>query len=288
MKKPYWWRNMKADNATYVSKCLTCTKVKAEHQKPSGLLVQPKIPEWKWDNITMDFVTKLPKSSRGYDTIWVIVNQLTKSAIFTPIRGTDPMDKLARIYLKEVVMRHGIPVSIISDRDPSQGFHVDLAKIKAVKYWETPTTPIELRTHRLLPKIHQRIKVECQKPSGLLKGVSSSSEKERKSFTSFDDCLAQGSLLGLIINCYAFIKLLARALRRNENHLQALKIVYHKGHWPMKLTSEDNHNEDDRVMEMDNVNENENKTDGNDHSVTEENRKGDDLSARRKFRSKFK
>ncbi|GJZ43274.1 putative reverse transcriptase domain-containing protein [Tanacetum coccineum] len=109
---------MKADIATYVSKCLTCAKVKAEHQRPSGLLVQPKIPEWKWDNITMDFVTKLPKTSQGYDTIWVIVDRLTKSAIFTPMRETDPMDKLARIYLKEVVTRHGVPVSIICDRDP--------------------------------------------------------------------------------------------------------------------------------------------------------------------------
>nr|GEZ79068.1 putative reverse transcriptase domain-containing protein [Tanacetum cinerariifolium] len=118
MKKLYWWPNIKADIATYVSKCLTCAKVKAEHQKPSGLLVQPKIPEWKWDNITMDFVTKLPKSSHGYDTIWVIADRLTKSTIFTPIRETDPMDKLARIYLKEVITRHGIPVSIISDRDP--------------------------------------------------------------------------------------------------------------------------------------------------------------------------
>ncbi|GJS31370.1 putative reverse transcriptase domain-containing protein [Tanacetum coccineum] len=86
--------------------------------KASGLLVQPKIPEWKWDNITMDFVTKLPKMSQGYDTIWVIVDRLTKSAIFTPMRESDPMDKLARIYLKEVVTRHGIPVSIIYDRDP--------------------------------------------------------------------------------------------------------------------------------------------------------------------------
>nr|GFA87044.1 reverse transcriptase domain-containing protein [Tanacetum cinerariifolium] len=110
---------MKADIATYVSKCLTCAKVKAKHQRPSGLLVQPKIPEWKWDNITMDFVTKLPKTSQGYDTIWVIVDRLTKSAIFTPIRETDSMDRLARIYLKEVVMRHGIPVSIISNRDSS-------------------------------------------------------------------------------------------------------------------------------------------------------------------------
>nr|GEZ31081.1 retrotransposon protein, putative, Ty3-gypsy subclass [Tanacetum cinerariifolium] len=96
MKKLYWWPNMKANITTYVNKCLTCAK----------------------DNITMDFVTKLPKSSQGYDTIWVIVDRHTKFAIFTPIRETDPMDKLARIYLKEVVTRHGIPVSIISDRDP--------------------------------------------------------------------------------------------------------------------------------------------------------------------------
>nr|GEW02832.1 hypothetical protein [Tanacetum cinerariifolium] len=118
MKKLYWWPNMKADIATYVSKCLTCAKVKAEHLRSSGLLLQPKIPEWKWDNITMDFVTKLPKSSQGYDTIWVIVDQLTKSAIFTPMRETDPMDKRARMYLKEVVTRHGIHVSIICDHDP--------------------------------------------------------------------------------------------------------------------------------------------------------------------------
>ncbi|GJR10039.1 putative reverse transcriptase domain-containing protein [Tanacetum coccineum] len=118
MKKLYWWPNMKADIATYVSKCLTCARVKAEHQRPSGLLVQPEIPQWKWDNITMDFVTKLPKSSQGYDTIWVIVDRLTKSAIFVPMRETDPMEKLARMYLKEVVTRHGIPVLIICDRDP--------------------------------------------------------------------------------------------------------------------------------------------------------------------------
>ncbi|GJS53449.1 putative reverse transcriptase domain-containing protein [Tanacetum coccineum] len=117
MKKLYWWPNMKADIATYVSKCLTCARVKAEHQRPSGLLVQPEIPEWKWDNITMDFITKLPKSSQGFDTIWVIVDRLTKSAHFLPIRENDPLDKLARLYLNRIVARHGIPVSIICDRD---------------------------------------------------------------------------------------------------------------------------------------------------------------------------
>ncbi|GJV49293.1 putative reverse transcriptase domain-containing protein [Tanacetum coccineum] len=89
MKKLYWWPNMKANIATYVSKCLTCAKVKAEHQRPSG-----------------------------YDTIWVIVDRLTKSAIFLPMWETNPLGKLARMYLEEVVTRHGIPVSIICDHDP--------------------------------------------------------------------------------------------------------------------------------------------------------------------------
>ncbi|GJT35726.1 putative reverse transcriptase domain-containing protein [Tanacetum coccineum] len=117
MKKLYWWPNMKADIATYVSKCLTCASVKAEHQRPSGLLVQPEIPEWKWDNIMMDFITKLPRSSQGFDTIWVIVDQLTKSDHFLPIRENDPLDKLARLYLNRIVARHRIPASIICDRD---------------------------------------------------------------------------------------------------------------------------------------------------------------------------
>ncbi|GKE77669.1 putative reverse transcriptase domain-containing protein [Tanacetum coccineum] len=113
MKKLYWWPNMKANIATYVSKCLTCAKVKAEHQRPSGLLVQPKIPEWKWDNITMDFVTKLPKSSQGYDTIWVIVDRLTKFAIFVPMRETNPMDKLARMYIKENALGTNLDMSTV-------------------------------------------------------------------------------------------------------------------------------------------------------------------------------
>ncbi|GKA11895.1 putative reverse transcriptase domain-containing protein [Tanacetum coccineum] len=117
LKMLYWWPNMKADIATYVSKCLTCAKVKAEHQRPSGLLVQPDIPEWKWEKITMDFITKLPKTAAGYDSIWVIVDRLTKSAHFLPIKETDLTEKLTRLYMREIVARHGIPVSIISDRD---------------------------------------------------------------------------------------------------------------------------------------------------------------------------
>ncbi|GJX04548.1 putative reverse transcriptase domain-containing protein [Tanacetum coccineum] len=117
LRDMYWWPGMKRDIATYVSKCLTCSKVKAEHQRPSGLLQQPEIPEWKWDKITMDFITKLPRSKNGHDTIWVIVDRLTKSAHFLAIREDYSTERLARIYIDEIVARHGVPVSIISDRD---------------------------------------------------------------------------------------------------------------------------------------------------------------------------
>ncbi|GJT79936.1 putative reverse transcriptase domain-containing protein [Tanacetum coccineum] len=117
LKKLYWWPNMKAIIAEYVGKCLTCSRVKAECQKPSGLLIQPEIPTWKWERITMDFVTKLPKTSNRHDTIWVIVDRLTKSAHFIPTRETDSMETLTRLYIKEIVSRHGVPISIISDRD---------------------------------------------------------------------------------------------------------------------------------------------------------------------------
>ncbi|GKE33760.1 putative reverse transcriptase domain-containing protein [Tanacetum coccineum] len=110
---------MKRDIAIYVSKCLTCFKVKAEHQRPSGLLQQPEIPEWKWDKITMNFITKLPKTKSGHDTIWVIIDRLTKSAYFLAIREDYSTERLARLYIDEIVSRHGVPVSIISDRDGS-------------------------------------------------------------------------------------------------------------------------------------------------------------------------
>ncbi|GJV40415.1 putative reverse transcriptase domain-containing protein, partial [Tanacetum coccineum] len=103
LRDRYWWPGMKNDIAEYVSKCLTCLKVKAEHQRPSGLLQQPEIPVWKWEGIAMDFVTKLPRTSSGHDTIWVIVDRLTKSAYFLPMREDYKMEKLARLYLNEIV-----------------------------------------------------------------------------------------------------------------------------------------------------------------------------------------
>ena len=109
---------MKREVAGFVERCLTCQQVKAEHQRPSGLLQPLEIPEWKWENITMDFVIGLPPTQKGYDAIWVIVDQLTKSAHFLPIRIRYNLEKLAKLYIKEIVSRHGVPVSIVSDRDP--------------------------------------------------------------------------------------------------------------------------------------------------------------------------
>ncbi|GJU15854.1 reverse transcriptase domain-containing protein [Tanacetum coccineum] len=117
LKKLYWWPNMKAIIVEYVGKCLIYSRVKAECQKSSGLLVQLKIPMWKWERITMDFITKLPKTSNGHNTIWVIVDCLTKSAHFIPTRETDSMETLTRLYIKEIVSWHGMPISIILDHD---------------------------------------------------------------------------------------------------------------------------------------------------------------------------
>nr|GEW71566.1 reverse transcriptase domain-containing protein [Tanacetum cinerariifolium] len=88
-----------------------------ECQKPSGLLIQPEIPTWKWERITMDLFTKLPRTSNAYDTIWVIVDRLTKSAHFIPTRETKSMETLTRLYIKEIASRHRVPIFIISDRD---------------------------------------------------------------------------------------------------------------------------------------------------------------------------
>jgi hypothetical protein len=114
----FWWPNMKKEIAEYVSRCLTCQQVKAEHRRPPGMLQPLPVPEWKWEHITMDFVSGLPRTTGGHDSIWVIVDRLTKSAHFLPVRTTYSLNRLARLYLQEIVRLHGVPVSIVSDRDP--------------------------------------------------------------------------------------------------------------------------------------------------------------------------
>ncbi|GJV79990.1 putative reverse transcriptase domain-containing protein [Tanacetum coccineum] len=124
-------------------------QVKAEHQKPSGLLQQPEIPEWKWENITMGFITKLPRTSSGHDAIWVIVDRLTKSAYFLAIRKDYKMERVARLYINEIVARHNAPVSIISNYDT----WVEVGESKLIG------SEIILETTDKIVQIKERLKV---------------------------------------------------------------------------------------------------------------------------------
>ncbi|KAL0549288.1 hypothetical protein IC582_013769 [Cucumis melo] len=117
LKRVYWWRNMKREVAEFVSRCLVCQQVKAPRQKPAGLLQPLSIPKWKWENVSMDFITGLPRTLRGFTVIWVVVDRLTKSAHFVPGKSTYTASKWAQLYMSEIVRLHGVPVSIVSDRD---------------------------------------------------------------------------------------------------------------------------------------------------------------------------
>nr|GEW19637.1 reverse transcriptase domain-containing protein [Tanacetum cinerariifolium] len=176
LNKLYWWPNMKVDIATFVSKCVTCAKVKVEHQKLSGLLQQPEIPEWKWEKITMDYVSGLPRTPSGYDSIWVIVDRLTKSAHFLPMKNTDSIENLAQQYLKEIVCRHGVPVSIISDRDIG---------IDTYLWSNSPTTTAIMRASRLHHSRHSMGEGVDRQSAGVKLGIANSldhnwSEKQQK------------------------------------------------------------------------------------------------------------
>jgi hypothetical protein len=111
----YWWYGMKRDIAEYVALCNTCQRVKAEHQWPAGLLQPLQVPEWKWEEIDMDFIVGLPRTQSGYDSIWVIVDQQTKVAHFIPVKTTYSGQQLAELYMSRIVCLHGVPKKIVSD-----------------------------------------------------------------------------------------------------------------------------------------------------------------------------
>ncbi|WVZ84395.1 hypothetical protein U9M48_031432 [Paspalum notatum var. saurae] len=116
LKKRFWWYGMKRAVAEYVVVCDTCQRVKAEHQRPVGLLQPLKIPEWKWEEISMDFIVGLPRTQKGYNSIWVVVDRLTKVAHFIPVNTTYSGARLAELYISRIVCLHGVPKRIISDR----------------------------------------------------------------------------------------------------------------------------------------------------------------------------
>jgi hypothetical protein len=116
LKEKYWWYGLKRDVATHVALCDVCQRVKAEHQRPAGLLQPLKVPEWKWEEIGMDFIVGLPRTRDGYDSIWVIVDRLTKVAHFIPVKTTYSGAQLAELYMSRIVCLHGVSKKIVSDR----------------------------------------------------------------------------------------------------------------------------------------------------------------------------
>ncbi|KAA0037676.1 pol protein [Cucumis melo var. makuwa] len=117
LRSVYWWRNMKREVADFVSRCLVCQQVKAPRQRPAELLQPVSVPGWKWESVSMDFITGLPKTLKGYTVIWVVVDRLTKSAHFVPGKSTYTASKWGQLYMTEIVRLHRVPVSIVSDRD---------------------------------------------------------------------------------------------------------------------------------------------------------------------------
>ena len=116
LKQLYWRYGMKRDVAAHVALCDICQRVKAEHQRPAGLLQPLQILVWKWEEISMVFIVGLPRTQAGYDSIWVIVDRLTKVAHFIPVKTTHSSARLAELYMSRIVCLHGVPKKIVSDR----------------------------------------------------------------------------------------------------------------------------------------------------------------------------
>jgi hypothetical protein len=118
LKQHYWWTKMKIEIARYVARSDTCRRVKAIHMKTAGSLQSLPIPTWKWADISMDFIVGLPKTAKGYDSIWVIVDRLTKIAHFLPVKVKYPVIAYAELYIARILSLHGVPKTIVSDRGP--------------------------------------------------------------------------------------------------------------------------------------------------------------------------
>jgi hypothetical protein len=116
LRQQFWWMRMKYEAAHYVSECDTCRKVKTDYMKPGGLLQPLSILEWKWDDISMDFIVGLPMTARKFDSIWVIVDRLTKSTHFIPVNSKYRVEKYAKIYIARVICLYGVLKMIISNQ----------------------------------------------------------------------------------------------------------------------------------------------------------------------------
>jgi hypothetical protein len=118
LKQHYWWTKMKIEIARYVARCDTCRRVKAVHMKTVGPLPSLPIPTWKWEDISMDFIVGLPKTAKGFDSIWVIIDRLTKIVHFLPVKTKYPVVAYAELYIARILSLHGVPKTIVSDCGP--------------------------------------------------------------------------------------------------------------------------------------------------------------------------
>jgi hypothetical protein len=135
LRQQFWWTRMTHETARYVSECNTCQNVKADYMKPGGLLQPLSILNWKWDDISMDFIVGLPLTAHKCNSIWVIVDRLTKSGHFIPVNTNYNVQKYAKIYIARVLCLHRVPKTIISDRGSQFVAH----------FWEQ--LHVSLRTH---------------------------------------------------------------------------------------------------------------------------------------------
>jgi hypothetical protein len=118
LKQHYWWTKMKIEIARYVAKCDTYRRVKAIHMKTAGPLQSLPIPTWKWEDISMDFIVGLPRKAKGFDSIWVIIDRLTKIAHFLPVKTDHPVAVNAQLYIARILSLYGVPKTIVSDSGP--------------------------------------------------------------------------------------------------------------------------------------------------------------------------
>ena len=147
LRRQYYWSGMKRHVGDFIRRCLTCQQVKAEHQKPARLLQPLEVAEWKWEHVTMDFVTHLPRMQQRHDVVWVIVDRLMKSAHFLAVWMTFSLERFYRLYIREIVRLLRVPVSIVSDRDPRFTVHFGKSFQKAMGTWLTMSTTFHPQTN---------------------------------------------------------------------------------------------------------------------------------------------
>ena len=144
--RQYYWSGMKRHVGDFVRRCLTCQQVKAEHQKLAGLLQPLEVAEWKWEHVTMDSVTHLPRTQQKHDAVWVIVDRLTKSTHFLAMRMTFGLERFCRLYIREMVRLHEVPIFIVSDSDPRFTAHFWKSFQKAMDTRVTMSTAFHPQT----------------------------------------------------------------------------------------------------------------------------------------------